>query len=270
MTPHTSGSTVFRLSFAAVLSAVLLVASGASASVANAQASPPKPGSRPALEMELRIQDSLAASGVASARARADHLRQRLSEGDFRVGDRVVILIQNSTDYPVNIVEPFADTLIVSEARTLTVPQAGVLRLAGVLRPELDSMLNAALSRVFVTQPQIITTVTIPITVSGQVGAQGFHSVSPSIRIADLIQSVGPTGSADVNKIVVKRNGKELIGSDSLRTEIARGATLDHLNMQAGDEIFVAERKPPFRWTSIIGIASAVLGLVWAIDRLRN
>src|SRR5690606_15926484 len=165
MTPHTSGITVFRLSFAAVLSAVLLVASGASASVANAQASPPKPGSRPALEMELRIQDSLAASGVASARARADHLRQRLSEGVFRVGYHVVILIQNSEDYPVNIVEPFADTLIVSEARTLTVPQAGVLRLAGILRPELDSMLNAALSRVFVTQPQIITTVTIPITV---------------------------------------------------------------------------------------------------------
>lgn len=238
--------------------------------LAQGQSNVPAPGSRPALEAQLRLQDSLAATGVASARAQADRIRQRLTEGDFRVGDRVVVIIQNSTDYPVAIVEQFSDTLLVSEVRTITVPQAGVLSLEGVLRPELDSMLTSALSRVFVTPPRIITRVTIPVTVSGQVGAQGFHSVTPTMRIADLIQSVGPTGSADVNRIVVRRNGKDIISADSLRSEIARGATLDQLNVQAGDEIFVAERKPPFRWTSIIGIASAVLGLVWAIDRVRN
>jgi protein involved in polysaccharide export with SLBB domain len=240
------------------------------ASPSHAQSIVPPPGSRAALEAELRVQDSLANAGVASARARAAHLRQRLTEGDFRVGDRILIVIQNSPDYPANIVEAFSDTLVVSEARTIAVPQAGVVQLNGLLRPELDSTLSNALARVFVTPPRIITRVTIPITVSGQVGSQGFHSVTPTIRIADLIQSVGPTGSADVNRIVVKRSGREIISADSLRTEIARGATLDQLNMQAGDEIFVAERKPPFRWTSIIGIASAVLGLVWAIDRVRR
>ena len=239
-------------------------------SAAEAQSSTGTGTGRAALQYQLRIQDSLAAAGVSGARVEADRIRNRLEEGDFSVGDRVVIVILNSTDYPVEHVEQFRDTLLVSEARTITVPQSGIMSLDGVLRPELDSMVTAALTRVFVTPPRIITRVTIPVTIAGQVGSQGFHQFPPSTRVADVIQQVGPTGNADVNKITVRRSGSEIIKANELRAEIARGATLDHLGIQAGDEIFVAERRPPWNWQTIIGAASAVLGLVWAIDRIRR
>lgn len=253
----------FALCGALALAATPAVAQDTSAAL-------PTTGLRPALEARLALQDSLARTGVESARAEAERLRERLRDGDFRVGDRVIIAIENSTDYPPQIVEPFRDTLLVSEVRTITVPHAGVISLAGVLRPELDSILTDALSRVFVTPPRIITRVSIPVTVAGEVARQGFHQVPPTIRVADLIQQVGPTGSADINRIIVRRNGQELIGAKRLRAEIARGATLDQLGIQAGDEIFVNQRREPFRWTHLIGITSAVLGLVWAIDRLSN
>lgn len=226
------------------------------------------PTSRVELEQSLASWDSLASQGYAHAGREAAAIRRRLAEGDFRTGDRVAMTIINSTVYPTDIVEQFRDTLTVLDGGTLMLPMAGAVSLRGVLRPELNDHLSKALSIVLREPPRLATTITIPVGVSGAVGRQGFFSYPPSARVQEVIMSSGPTGSADLNKIVVKRNREEIVDADSLRAEIARGATLEQLDIRAGDEFAIAERKPPFRWMSLLGIASAVLSLVFVADRV--
>src|SRR5690606_17550147 len=105
MTRRTSGSRRRSLS-APVLGTTLCALFVFGAGTLSAQNTvAPAAGTRPALEAQLRIQDSLGRAGVESAAAEAARIRQRLAEGDFRVGDRVVVIIQNSTDYPVEVIE---------------------------------------------------------------------------------------------------------------------------------------------------------------------
>lgn len=228
------------------------------------------PTTRTELMQSLASWDSLASQGYGHAAREASSIRRRLTEGDFRTGDRIVMTVLNSTAYPADLISQFRDTMTVIEGGTLMLPLAGAVSIRGLLRPELDAHLSRELSRVFREPPQIVTTTTIPVGVSGAVGAQGFFSYPPSARVQEVIMRSSPSGNADLNKIVVKRNRRDIITADSLRLEIARGATLEQLDIRAGDEFAIAERKPPFRWTNLIGITSGLLGLVFIADRVFN
>ncbi len=257
-----------RLWFALLASTLMLAPAAAQSQNGELPPEARGPTTRQELTQSLSAWDSLASQGYGHAAREATAIRRRLTDGDFRTGDRIVLTILNSSEYPVDLVAPFRDTLTVIEGGTLMLPLAGAVSVRGLLRPELDAHLTRELSQVFRDPPRIVTSTTIPVGVSGAVGRQGFFSYPPSARVQEVIMHSGPSGNADLNRIVVKRNRRDIVSADSLRVEIARGATLEQLDIRAGDEFAVAERKPPFRWTSLLGIASTVLGLVWAADRV--
>src|SRR5207244_13071863 len=86
--------------------------------------------------------------GVSADEVRAEttYIRQRLEQGDFHVGDRVLIAV----DMPAPPLTPppgpaaksteqqLSDTFTVGPSQELTLPEVGVVSLRGVLRAELE------------------------------------------------------------------------------------------------------------------------------------
>src|SRR6266516_3013610 len=113
---------------------------------------------RPELEQHLR---QLAQSGKLGklspewVRAETSYVVRRLEEGDFRVGDRLLIAVEEpggvggggaggaADRYAVKSPEQqLTDTFTVGASQELTLPGAGVVSLHGVLRTELEPFLS--------------------------------------------------------------------------------------------------------------------------------
>jgi hypothetical protein len=69
-----------------------------------------------------------------SIRGDAQAIRERLSEGDFRVGDRIVLFVQGEPNLP--------DTLAVQPGPMIALPLFGEIPLDGVLRSEITEHLT--------------------------------------------------------------------------------------------------------------------------------
>ena len=73
------------------------------------------------------------------ARADAALLRTRLTEGDFQVGDRIMLVVEGE--------QALSDTFAVRDGRVLRLPTIGDVSLAGVLRSELEPHLLATMAK---------------------------------------------------------------------------------------------------------------------------
>jgi polysaccharide export outer membrane protein len=161
-------------------------------------------------------------------------IRDRLQNGDFNVGDRVVLRVAN--------VAALTDTFPVRGGRSLELPDIGTVPLSGVLWSELTPYLTTQIGK-YVVNPTVIAHPLIRVSVSGAVAKPGFYAVRPDMLISDAIMSAGgPSPQADVDETVIRRNGKEVMHAKTLRAKVAAGATVDQLDLRAGDEIYVAEQ----------------------------
>ena len=86
--------------------------------------------------------------------------------------------------------------------------------------------------------------------------------------VSDAIMTAGgPTATADVERSVIRRSGKELLDQKAARAAIASGRTLDQLSVRAGDEIVVGRRRERNMATTIqaaallLGVAVSIYGL---------
>jgi hypothetical protein len=164
-----------------------------------------------------------------SARRNAELIRDRLANGDFRLGDRVVLRVEGEEEIP--------DTLAVENGPKITLPIMGPISLEGVLRSELEAHLTKELGR-FIHQPVIQAESLIRLGIIGSVGRQGFYTVPADMLLGEaLMFAGGPAPSADLNKVRIERTGDVLWDSEELRTVLAEGRTLDQLNLRAGDQI---------------------------------
>src|SRR3989442_7963585 len=66
-------------------------------------------------------------------------VRARLQEGDFQVGDRIRLMVEDEAQ--------LTDTFTVAEGRVLFLPGIGTIALRGVLRSELESHLRQEIGR---------------------------------------------------------------------------------------------------------------------------
>src|SRR5260370_25566062 len=110
-------------------------------------ASPSLQATRAALEGLAQRGDDAGRAGGAASRSSAALIQERLSDGDFRPGDRVLLAVEGEPqlpDRPAPAQQPrtierrLSDTFTVGPARALTLPAIGVLSLRGAPRADCE------------------------------------------------------------------------------------------------------------------------------------
>lgn len=206
------------------------------------------------------LEATLARHEAAGARNEAAAIRQRLDEGDLRVGDRVLLYVEGQPQ--------LSDTFNVVAGRKLVLPDVGEVALAGVLRAELQDHLTAEVGR-YLRSPLVRARSLIRLEVMGAVGRPGFYAVPADVLVSDaLMIAGGPAGNARIERIKIQRGRDVLWDGDRLRAAVVEGRTLDQLGVRAGDAILVPEQKPAFAtFRDVLMIASGIASLVWVLDR---
>jgi hypothetical protein len=188
-------------------------------------------------------------------------IRARLRDGDFDVGDRILLSVRGDS--------LVSDTVTVRAGRMIRLENIPDISLQGVLRSELQDYLTTQLTR-YIKHPEVQTTSLVRVAVMGAVNKPGYYQVPADIAMADAIMMAGgPTQNADVSKTQLKRGTDVLYSSELLGQEVAKGATLDQLNIRPGDQIEIGERhKTP--WSTIASLVGITAGLVSIFFVLRR
>lgn len=207
---------------------------------------------RAELEQRIRQLEALSGSTAYSERARtrsaaeAESIRRRLSEGDFRVGDRIYIEIEGTIPEGVTGAPPtlsdLQDTVTVLAGSRINVRNIGEVSLYGVLRSELQLRVNAAVSEV-VLNSRATTRPLVRLAVFGAVAGPGYYSVPLEARLDDLIMLAGgPTIEASTENMRVLRGDTVVLDNAEVRSLIAAGAVVGGMGLQEGDQLVVDSR----------------------------
>jgi protein involved in polysaccharide export with SLBB domain len=220
------------------------------------------------LDMQQRLQDAAASPGYSpalkeQARREADLIQERLDEGDFRVGDRIVLRVQGAFQ--------FTDTVTVQAGRVVTLPDIGEIPLTGVLRAELQDHMEEELGR-YVQDPMVRARSLIRIAVLGAVSDQGFFAIPADALIEDaLMIAGGPAENADIDGTEIRRGEQVLLGGDGFQQAIIDGRTLDQLGLRAGDRIIVPARAEGFFSGGVVrGLLTIVPTVVLILTRFSR
>jgi len=206
-----------------------------------------------ALKARLKPDQRVYAEAVA--------LQERLTNGDFKVGDRIWLVVEGEKE--------LSDSLTVTENVSLQLPGMPDVSLRGVLRSELEDHIRKVLSQ-FIREPVVHATPLIRLSVLGQVARPGFISVPAMALVSDVVTAAGGlTPNSDLGKTQVVRGGQVIMPAASVDRAIASGATLDRLNLHSGDQLVIGERKHT-NTMAYVGGVSAILGLVLTITLLTR
>ncbi|HEX9085491.1 MAG TPA: SLBB domain-containing protein [Gemmatimonadaceae bacterium] len=248
-----------------LVAAVFLIFLASRAAESGAQSAPGPLVSRAELTDAATRAEVAATTGDPAAHAQnavvAAAIRQRLRDGDFQVGDRVVVTIISDAVH--------RDTLVVRSERSLELPGMIMVSVAGVLRSELQQRVSTEVLK-YVKAQQIEVTPLIRVGVMGAVARPGYFAFASDIPITDAIMGAGgPTGAADVGRSIVRRQNQEYRSAGETSKAISNGLTLDQFGLSAGDELVVGQRRD-LGASTLIGLTGAlasVLALVVAMHR---
>ncbi len=235
----------------------LLILTFAGGSAAHAQSAPGMLTSRTELTAAAAAEPGRSASGAMQSAA----IRQRLRDGDFQVGDRIIVTVVAN--------ETRTDTLIVRAGRILELPGKITIPLSGVLRSELQALVETEVMK-FVKAHQVVATPLMRLAILGQVARPGYFAFASDILLTDAIMSAGgPSPTADVERSIVRRGNREYRSAKETKAAIAKGLTLDQFGLTAGDELIVGQRRellgPSAR--NVIGVVTALVTLGIALNR---
>ncbi len=227
--------------------------------MASAQSAPIDPKRAQATRAEL---EDLLARAPANAQNSPDvvALRERLTEGDFQGGDRIVLrVLEDST---------LSDTFTVRPGRTLSLASLPEISLRGVLRSELEAFLTAQVGR-FLRNPTVTAVSLVRIAVFGEVIRPGFYHVPADVLLSDVMMIAGgPTGNADTRKTFVRRGSEELMDREATRRALLAGRSLDQLNLHGGDEIVIGGRGGGVM--SALQVAGMISGALFGVVALTQ
>ena len=161
-------------------------------------------------------------------------IRTRLDQGDFQVGDRILLTVEDE--------EALSDTFTVAQGQVLRLETIGEVPLRGVLRAELEPHVTKFLAE-YLREPVVTARSLIPITIHGGVGQPGFYTVpSEALLPAAIMLAGGFAQDAEITEVRVERGDSRIWEAEALQQAIVEGRTLDQLNMRGGDRIFVPQR----------------------------
>ena len=211
----------------------------------------------------LTSRDDLSAAATRADGSRnpvqAAAIRQRLRDGDFQVGDRIVLTIFSDVAH--------SDTLVVRAGRVVDLPGKAVLPLSGVLRSELKDRVTEEVLK-YVKAVQVDAIPLTRIGVLGEVARPGYFALRSDIPITDgIMLAGGPTASADIGHTVVRRAGREYRSAQETQQAIAKGITLDQFGLSAGDELVVGRQRQLINQstTAVIGMLASLGAIFLAL-----
>lgn len=221
---------------------------------------------RPQLDSIARRLEEAASTVPPGSARRASYatdaarIRQRLRDGDFRPGDQIVIEFLDDSRR--------VDTLQVRTGVVLTLRELPEIALTGVLRSELESHLLRVLAT-YIKDPRVRATPLTRLAILGEVQRPGFYAFASDLPLSEVIMRAGgPTGTADLRRVTVRRGATQLLASDEARDALQRGVTLDQLDLRPGDEISVGMRRQGFS-QYLLPIITVMTGLSAVLVALR-
>ena len=245
----------------------------ATAQIATAQTSPTDRGRSQATRQELQEilarHELSARSGAYSpqlrdrARYEASLIKQRLEQGDFQVGDRIAITVENE--------QAMSDTVTVSADLSVDLPSGERLSVKQVLRSEVQPLLQTAIAKV-VKNPVVRTESFLRIGIMGAVGSQGFFVIRSEALLTDVLMSSGGISqTADLTNIRIERDQKTIWDGEALQVALTEGRTVDQLSMRAGDVLIVGGQatKRGFKGMARTALLSipVIFGMIRVIQR---
>jgi protein involved in polysaccharide export with SLBB domain len=207
------------------------------------------------------IDGFLAAGGYSAAmraakQAQADAIRDRLAEGDLRVGDLIALTVAE--------VSTFSGTYMVSPTRTITLPGSTEISVAGILRSELEAHLTKELKKL-VRDPSVQVIPTIRLSIFGAVGKPGFVNAPATLLLSDVIQQLagGPANDVRWEKSKILRGEKVVVDGPEFRESVNTATTIDQLNLRAGDVIQVAAKPAGGALTRVFATLGGLTSVIW-------
>lgn len=195
---------------------------------------------RQALQARAARLNQTAQSTTLSRDVRADAAREagaiehRLAEGDFKVGDRILLVVEGEKE--------LSDTFTVGLSRQLALPLVGDVPLAGVLRSELQPYLTRQLTQ-NLRDPVVRAEAYVRLSIQGAVARPGYYGVPAEALLSDAVMAAGgTTQDADMPQLRIEREGKSLWQGKALQQALAEGVTVDEAGLVAGDEYVVPRR----------------------------
>lgn len=172
--------------------------------------------------------------GMSSADLQA--AQRRLTQGDFAVGDRILIVVPGDTVY--------SDTFTVRTGNTLQLPYLPPLVLSGVLRSESDSVVSAFLGK-YVRSPEVVVTPLLRLGIFGGVRSPGYYDLPPETLLSGLVMTAGGLSEVgDMRRTKINRGNEEVMDSKAVSQAIQAGMTIDIANLQSGDNVNVGVANP--------------------------
>ncbi len=202
-------------------------------------------------DIEQRVADlqrQLEGRALSGSRRRAAEeelqtLQARLTAGDLRVGDQLVITMLGDSAVRVDTAT-VRDGMVVSFAG---LPDADV---GGLVQAEIRGRLQAHTDRFFKNRTLRVSVPT-RIAVLGEIRTPGFYSIPADRPIAELIMLAGgPTPLTDLNKVSVRRNGDRILSASAWDRAQKAGMTVGELGLRGGDEIEIGRRRQ-INWAQI-------------------
>lgn len=218
--------------------------------------------SRADLEAALKEIEGFLESGAYSSqlregkRAQATAIRDRLAEGDLRVGDMIRLDVAEANS--------FSNFYQVSATRTIMLPGGTEISVAGILRSELEAHLTTQLKKL-VRDPTVRAVPSIRLSVFGAVGKPGFVMAPATTLLSDVIQQLagGPANNVRWEKSEILRRDKVVVNGVEFREAVNSATTIDQLNLQAGDVIQVAAKPTGGTLVRLLGVVTSLGSLVW-------
>ena len=232
---NTSFSFTMRVHFAAVVCGTLSLLFPPSP--AAGQSSGSLLSTRAELTAAMQQFEARAASGESRVEnhLKAAAIRRRLTDGDFQVGDRILLGYVSDMKH--------VDTLVVHEGLTVDLPANAKVSVVGLLRSELSDRIEPELLR-YVKVTQVEVTPLTRLAVLGEVVHPGYFALRADVPLADVIMVAGGTiPTTDIRRSVVRRANGEVRSSDETHLAISRGLTLDQFGLTAGDEFVVGKKR---------------------------
>jgi protein involved in polysaccharide export with SLBB domain len=211
-------------------------------------------------ELEQSVSSgSFKGDRLKEANAELASLRNRLQDGDFRVGDQLIVTVTRD--------QVQVDTATVREGKMVAFAALPDISVNGLLRSEIQSKLQEHVNRFLVDHSVRVNFVT-RLQMMGAIARPGFYSISPDRPVSEVIMLAGgPTATSNLEEVTIRRNGRLIVKAKMWRDAVKTGTTVAQLGLQPGDVIEIGERKRA-NWFQIIQIAAFASTAVFGVIRL--
>lgn len=189
------------------------------------------------------------------ARSRLAAVRQRLAEGDFNVGERLLVDVRGTG-------LTLTDTLVVQDSLYVNIPNVRRVSLRGVLRSELELVVANEVREV-VRGATVRAAPMMRLVVVGEVARPGFVSVPSETLVDQLVTAAGGLSStAELRKARLLRGDAVLYDTPELLRAVADGRSLAGLRLRDGDVLEFPQRTPPWNRENTVQIVLFLIGPV--------